>query len=49
MGRSDIRTLSPYEKRWMKIFAAGVSKKDIEQYVTSPHRKTILLLLSAWR
>jgi len=55
----------------MKIFAAGISKKGIEQYVTgsgnyicnnniaftnhpfitaySPHRKTILLLLSAWR
>lgn len=35
MGRNNIRTLSPFEKRWMKVFAAGIAKKDIKQYVTS--------------
>lgn len=35
MKRSNIRALSPFEKRWMKVFAAGIAKRDIEQYVTN--------------
>ena len=33
MSDKHIRSLSDFEKRWLKIFAAEVSKNDIEKYV----------------
>ncbi len=33
MSDKHIRSLSGFEKRWLKIFAAEVSKNDIEKYV----------------